>query len=52
MKGIGLSSEIGYSRQISSEVCMKGKGFSSQISSEICMKGIGFFGQISYVWKV
>ena len=49
MKGIGFSSQIGFSRQISSEVCMKGRGFSSQILSEICMKGIGFLGQITYV---
>ena len=48
MKG-GFSSQIGFLRQISSEVCMKGRGFSSQILSEICMKGIGFLGQITYV---
>ena len=52
MKGIGFSSQIGFSRQISSEVCMKSRGFSSQILSEICMKGIGFLGQITYVQKV
>ena len=49
MKGIAFSSQIGFSRQISSEVCMKGRGFSSQILSEICMKGIGFLDQITYV---
>ena len=49
MKGIGYLSQIWFSRQISSEVCMKGRGFSSQILSEICMKGIGFLGQITYV---